>query len=155
MEHTPTPWGLDKENPRLIRQLIAPGHVIGKVRITKGAIEANARRIVAAVNATAPLKLEVLESLAEHAGGHNLLDGASWKNEATIHAKLNNQAWDKVEQLQAQNARLLEALKRIVYHHDEQTRSTVEYLDFALHAARAAIAEAEKTEPPHTRATII
>ena len=140
MEHTKTPW--KAENDYEIKEsgglYVATAHRSRFVSSEEQ--KANARRIVAAVNATANIKTEVLESIA-HPGGHSLLDGASWKNEAMIHAKLNNQAWDKVEQLQSQNARLLKALKRIVAAQNTEQRKK----DFsgAIAEARAAIAEAE------------
>ncbi len=67
----------------------------------------HARRICAAVNATANLKTEVLEAI-NHPGGHSLLDGASWKNEATIHAKLHLEAAAERDRLRQQNAELTE-----------------------------------------------
>jgi len=110
-QHTPTPWTASENDWYIVAK---SGHICEMIGPHGYETQrANARRIVAAVNATANIKTEVLESIA-HPGGHSLLDGASWKNEAMIHAKLNNQAWDKVEQLQSQNARLLEALKEIV-----------------------------------------
>ena len=142
MEHTKTPWIIDADTIRGAEDGTICIGMIGNERnhLTFENWEANARRIVAAVNATANIKTEVLESIA-HPGGHSLLDGASWKNEAMIHAKLNNQAWDKVEQLQSQNARLLDALKGVCQNMgwDDDGLDHIDY----VRTARAAIAEAE------------
>lgn len=138
MEHTPTPWGLDKENPRLIRQLVAPGHVIGKVRITKGAIEANAHRIVACVNACEGIETETLQGF----------EGAEFNQVLKL--------CQQIDTVTKQNARLLEALKGYESHITKNFPWDLsEPLNTIHKAARAAIAEAENTEPPHTRATII
>lgn len=146
MEHTKTPWKV--ENDYEIKEsgglYVATAHHSRLINSEEQ--KANARRICAAVNATANLKIEVLETI-DHPGGHSLLDGASWKNEALTHAKLNNQAWDKVEQLQAENARLLEALK---YSLEALTVVTSFGATKPIIAkVSAAIAEAETKEPQY------
>lgn len=60
---------------------------------------------------------------------------------------------EEIGQLQAQNARLLDALEKITSWAEQEVGFWND--EHPIEAARAAIAEAENTEPPHTRATII
>jgi hypothetical protein len=167
IQHTPEPWKTDKEGYRYttgIGDCCAIYHaekgIIGF--ILKGDGVNDARRIVAAVNATAGITTEQLE----FAAAENLkLDFQNrMKNLESEVEYLRSQnvqmrnalqgvceniarATPTPAQPEPVNAQMLEALKRLVHHHAEEENSSPQYLDFALFSARAAIAAAEAHQP--------
>lgn len=108
--------------------------VPGDFRVAICAEESHARRIVAAVNACEGIDTEILAALPLNFKQHAI----------------------EFDRIKAQNARLLEALKDYENHISTLYPWALSEPLNSIHAkARAAIAEAENTEPPHTRATII
>ena len=127
-QHTPTPWTASENDWYIVAK---SGHICEMIGPHGYETQrANARRIVAAVNATAGITTEELEFAIEE----------NIRLDFTGRAKRINKMEAEVPAI---NARLLEALKRLVHHHTEEENSSPQYLDFALFTARAAIAEAE------------
>lgn len=97
MSHTPEPW--EVTDLRYIRQSNEPRHVVARAAKMDG-MEANARRIVACVNACEGIDTESLESIAGRIAAKSVLQ---------MHANYgSNKA--KVAAMEQQHDRLLAAL---------------------------------------------
>lgn len=159
MEHTKTPWTYGGESFAYIEDANSE-FVICSMKHPKGDFwknyKANARRIVAAVNACEGIETEWLET------------GVNLKSQISDAIKERNKAYNAVmaeiaekEYLQAQNARLLALLKMAADATESDFAHTIGFLDGSFppgepiqfdwldwtKATRAAIAENQQETP--------
>ena len=101
MSHTPEPW--EVTDSRYIRQSNGPRHVVARATKMDG-MEANARRIVACINACEGMDTESLESIAGRIAAKSVLQ---------MHANyVGNKA--KFASLEEQRDKLLAALVYVI-----------------------------------------
>ncbi len=127
MSHTPEPW--EVTDLRYIRQSNEPRHVVARATKMDG-MEANARRIVAAVNACEGMDTESLESIAGRIAAKSVLQ---------MHANYVSNK-EKVYALEQQRDKLLAALKGVA------RELGIDWLREEFHSAQDAINEVERSK---------